>query len=46
MCMRVKIKVEATDMDIKQEEMSVITVKGEEFINVKEEEASVVKFEE
>ena len=33
-------------MDIKQEEMSVITVKGEEFINVKEEEASVVKFEE
>jgi hypothetical protein len=44
--MRVKIKVEATDMDIKQEGMSVITVEGDAFIDVKEEEASVVKFEE
>jgi hypothetical protein len=45
MCTRVKIKVEATGMVIK-EEMSVITVEGDAFIDVQEEETSVVKFEE
>jgi hypothetical protein len=43
--MRERIKVEATDMD-KKEEMSVITVEEDAFIDIKLEETSVVKFEE
>ena len=45
-CMRERIKVEATDMDKKEEEMSVITVEEDAFIDIKLEETSVVKFEE
>jgi hypothetical protein len=46
MHMRVRIKVDATDMDIKEQEMSVITVEEGTFIDIKEVETSVVKFEE
>jgi len=46
MCMRVKIKVEATDMGIKEGEMSVTKVEEDTFINIKEEETSFVKIEE
>ena len=40
-----RIKVEATDMDIKEEEMSVITVEEETFLEKKEEQISVLKAE-
>jgi hypothetical protein len=43
---RVRIKAEATDMDIKVEEMSMITVEEATFMDIKEEKISVVKFEE
>jgi len=43
---RVRIKVEATDMDIKVEEMSVLKVEEDTFVDIKEEETSVVKVEE
>ena len=46
MCMRERIEVEATDMDIKEGEMSVIKVEGCAFMDIKEEETCVVKFEE
>ena len=36
MHMRVRIKVDATDMDIKEQEMSVITVEEGTFIDIKE----------
>jgi len=42
--MKESIKVEATDMDIK-EEMCVITVEGDTFLDIKEEKISIVKFE-
>jgi len=43
---RVMIKAEATDMDIKVEETSVITIEEATFMDIKEEKISVVKFEE
>ena len=43
---RVRIKVEATDMNIKEEEMSVLKVEEGTFLDIKEEKTSVVKFEE
>jgi len=43
---RLRIKVEATDMDIIEEEMSVIKVEVDAFMDIKEEETSSLKFED
>jgi hypothetical protein len=45
-CERLRIKVEATDMDIIEEEISVIKVEEDAFMDIKEEETSSLKFEE
>ena len=46
MCVRERLKFEAPDTDIKEQEMSVTTVEEDAFIDIKLEETSVVKFEE